>query len=680
MLKLSKTQKTALFAFLIVSFLAIILPQPALAISWNPFTWTLGDIGSGVFNAIVLAFLTIPLFLSAVFSDIAGVLLQLAVTLTTSGISYTKSEAVLIGWPIVRDFANIIIVLGFIVIGISTALRFKDYEAKKLLPKLIGIALLINFSLLICGIIIDGTNIITVFFFSRTGSANWFIPNILDSVNQLGNTFTDSWKVFGPKLIAMMLFNFFALFIYILYAILLLARVVALWILVILSPLAFVCWVFPATQDMWKMWWKNFTQWCIIGIPAGLFYYIGSAMISKIIATPKLSIASDSLLSVDTIKVLMSLFSLLLPGLFLIVGFFVSLQFSAMGASSILNYANKNKGKFMSGGMGALSRASDKAGSMLGNTRYGQAVDNLKNSNNWFKKAAGGILGAPVSGARYMGGSKERTDKLKSTAARALEGAGAIPPGTAAGAEEKRLTDATKGYAVALKSGNNQDKQNVFNTIRNGTGMMRAAAIQAAIDEGKLNDAFKDPTGTVDYNAMHNAITQAERAGARPSLRKDAEKKHYQLAEYGDASMNTALTALGHKATIDATLGPNAATATPAERMAAARSVLTPAQIHRAESKALYNQLLQNWGNMDTNARANVDLARFNFDDLEEFILSRNAEDIKAFRSLPTTHVNRGILKSPAVLGRVTTVAAAPGTSQNKRRRLDEVADEITAL
>ena len=61
--------------------------------------------------------------------------------------SITKNATVVHGWAIVRDFANMFIVLGFVVVGIATILRIREYEAQKTLLPLILVALLINFSL-----------------------------------------------------------------------------------------------------------------------------------------------------------------------------------------------------------------------------------------------------------------------------------------------------------------------------------------------------------------------------------------------------------------------------------------------------------------------------------------------------------------------------------------------------
>jgi len=249
--------------------------------------------------------------------------------------SYTHSYAVNIGWPIVRDLANMMIVLGFVVIGIATAIRFKEYEAKQLLSKLIIAAILVNFSLLICGIVIDGANILTTFFFEKIGDSSNWLPAGVD-LGTLKTILTDVNSGL-PKIIGVIVFNLIAILVYILYSLLVLCRVLALWILVILSPLAIVCSVFPASKNIWEMWKKNFLQWTIITIPAGLFYYIGFSMISKIPPAVPLSQIDWKAYFTNFISVA------LVPGVLLIIGFMVSLQFAPAGASAIMG-AVKGKG------------------------------------------------------------------------------------------------------------------------------------------------------------------------------------------------------------------------------------------------------------------------------------------------------------------------------------------------
>ena len=75
--------------------------------------------------------------------------------------NWFQIDAVLNGWRLVRDFANIWFILILLFIAIGTILRAQSYQAKKLLPTLIMVAMVINFSLPITGFIIDISNIIS---------------------------------------------------------------------------------------------------------------------------------------------------------------------------------------------------------------------------------------------------------------------------------------------------------------------------------------------------------------------------------------------------------------------------------------------------------------------------------------------------------------------------------------
>ena len=88
------------------------------------------------------------------------------------------------GWTFTRDFANMFFLVALVFIGLSTILRIRDYEAKKALPRLIIIALLLNFTPVIVSFIVDIANVVTYFFFSRTGA----MLNLIDmALDYLGN-------------------------------------------------------------------------------------------------------------------------------------------------------------------------------------------------------------------------------------------------------------------------------------------------------------------------------------------------------------------------------------------------------------------------------------------------------------------------------------------------------------
>ncbi|MBL7155507.1 MAG: hypothetical protein ISS88_03370, partial [Candidatus Portnoybacteria bacterium] len=238
-------------------------------------------------------------------------------------------DVVKAGWQITRDFGNMFFILFLAVIAFATILRIEKYGIKELLPKIIIIALLINFSLVICSAIIDFSNI----------TANFFIKDIKKYTSEEANkkgvsaTLTDSLrltKIYQPiecdglsdepgesgksaldecienaegKFTANMItfvismtmgslvmlvatFTFFA------GAILLLIRVVIVWFLVMLVPLVFLCYIMPALRQNWQKWWKSFLQWCLFAPAYAFFIWLAVKVAVEggtLIVTKKLS-------------------------------------------------------------------------------------------------------------------------------------------------------------------------------------------------------------------------------------------------------------------------------------------------------------------------------------------------------------------------------------------------------
>lgn len=188
------------------------------------------------------------------------------------------------GWVIVRDVANLFIVLALIAIAIATILRFKDYEAKKLLPYLIAVALLVNFSGVVCGIIIDASNILMGGFNNGDYVAKTMYDRLLQGEHDtLDPLYTDSDKFleYTAAAAAYILAYLVLSFAFLMYSILLLVRYVMLGILYILSPMAFVLWIIPKTRSYSTKWFTNFIQWAFLGAMAAFFINLASQVLSK---------------------------------------------------------------------------------------------------------------------------------------------------------------------------------------------------------------------------------------------------------------------------------------------------------------------------------------------------------------------------------------------------------------
>lgn len=236
---------------------------------WHPFQKSLVWFLSWVLYMI--------LKLVSVFLALAGLVLDAAMNFDR----FLSVPEVKSGWIVTRDLCNMFFILILLTIGFATIFRIEGYGAKRLLVKLIIAAILINFSFLISGLIIDSSQVIMKTFRSSIGgSFSAAAASVAGIQNQYGNkdsapTYDDafkclSWDAIG-SIIKTIAFGIILFFVILAIAIILVIRLIALWILVILSPFAYLLSILPKTQDLASRWWSTFLKYCFIG-PVMMFF------------------------------------------------------------------------------------------------------------------------------------------------------------------------------------------------------------------------------------------------------------------------------------------------------------------------------------------------------------------------------------------------------------------------
>lgn len=184
-------------------------------------------------------------------------------------------------WGIVRDMCNMFFILILLIISFATILRVESYSMKKWLPKLVIMAVLINFSKMFCGLIIDFSQIVMLTFSSKISNGAEFYQamEVQKYLNNVATaTFDNITKESGVKffdsavgLIAGSVFLIVSLVVMTVILATLIARIVMLWIYIVLSPLAFVLSAFPGGQKYAGQWWSDFTKQVIVG-PVLMFF------------------------------------------------------------------------------------------------------------------------------------------------------------------------------------------------------------------------------------------------------------------------------------------------------------------------------------------------------------------------------------------------------------------------
>lgn len=193
---------------------------------------------------------------------------------------FIDSPAVTVGWVMVRDVTNMFFVVVLLIISFGTILGLEQYEYKKLLVKLLIAAVIVNFSRIICGIIIDVAQVVMITFvngIAATADANLVNMFKVENITKLnGNAGALKVGLAETFLAAVAAITFASMMMMTMltFLFLLMARMVTLWILIVLSPFAFILNVLPQTQKYAGQWWTEFGGNVVAGPIIAFFLWL----------------------------------------------------------------------------------------------------------------------------------------------------------------------------------------------------------------------------------------------------------------------------------------------------------------------------------------------------------------------------------------------------------------------
>jgi|GEM_PF-1928975 len=268
------------------------------ALTPNVSNAMLGISFSGIVTSIFKIIFYIFNFIGGIFFALAAGLVSFALQINMTVANPVENTAADIGWRISRDIANLGFVLLTVIMAFTTIIRVQSYGAKKLLLNLIIAAVVVNFSFLIAGTLIDFSNTLTYFFIGRispgglgTGFtevlANAFGPQKFmleesdDPIPPDPSQEESGAVTFGVALLSSIaglffsvLFTFLAAFVLLMLAAMFMIRYVALTFILILAPLAWLFWVFPALKSYNGRWWSAFWKYTFFAPAASFFVYL----------------------------------------------------------------------------------------------------------------------------------------------------------------------------------------------------------------------------------------------------------------------------------------------------------------------------------------------------------------------------------------------------------------------
>ncbi|PIS04942.1 MAG: hypothetical protein COT81_03645 [Candidatus Buchananbacteria bacterium CG10_big_fil_rev_8_21_14_0_10_42_9] len=298
--------------------------------------------------------------------------------------NYVNAQPVLVGWPFVRDISNMFFILILLLISVATILKIERYNYKKALPRLLLMAVLINFSRTITGLVIDFGQVAMNALYGQIKGIGYeslletvfstpelySFEHYLEGLKGVVSIETESGVTFSSLLISTILgliLSSITLIVVAVYVVMFAARIIALWVLIILSPIAFLAAAIPGGESYFRQWWSELVKYVLIG-PILLFFLLLSTRVGSELNFSSNQNADRIQEALNTIGISNAgsvdyILSLVVAVVFLMVGLAVASRAGTAGAGLASAASNKIKSTGMRGlsfTAGALGRKVDR--------------------------------------------------------------------------------------------------------------------------------------------------------------------------------------------------------------------------------------------------------------------------------------------------------------------------------
>ena len=410
-------------------------------------------------------------------------------------------------WKFFRDIANAVFAVIFLWVIFSqiSNVGVSNYGIKKILPRLIIGALLVNLSFYLCKLAVDLSNILG---FSLKGVLEGAASGISTQSAEVG-TF-NNLIVGGLAIVGIGLFIFLAVSIPTIMALLLallvvlvilIVRQAAIILLIAVSPLAFAAWLLPNTENLFKKWVSMFRGLLIVFPVISLLYGAGKLAGAVLAAVG----TNDPNNPKETMQVAALAASILPLGAtpFVLKSSLNSLGSFAGKLGGLSSLANKKLGGAIGTSIGN-SRLNDlkkgwqknsakrRANRRSGNTWLGRKADALRGSNSRLAKGAGIMLNPRRAlDNSWLG----RATGLSEGAARSQ----AI--------SDELFENEVKGQALALRGMTSSEIATIAKTGKTSAGKKVSRSMYAAtIDHTMSNGGFEDRANVLSSLAGKDAV------------------------------------------------------------------------------------------------------------------------------------------------------------------------------
>lgn len=431
-------------------------------------------------------------------------------------------------WDFFRDIANATFALIFLWVIFSqiSNVGISNYGIKRILPRLIIGALLVNLSFYLCQLAVDLSNILGSSLKGVLEGAASGIDTQSAATGSFNNLF-----VIGLALTGIGLFIFLAvsiptilslLLVLLVMLVILIVRQSAIILLIAISPLAFAAWLLPNTENMFKKWMSVFRGLLIVFPVISLLYGAGK-LAGAVLAA---SATDDPNNPKETMQFAALAASILPLGA---TPFIIKSSLNSLGsigakigglssvATGNLKNSVMNKSRVNDAKNAWKSRSAKKlAERRSGNTKWGQRASKLRDSNSWLKKGAGIAINPAAALDNTPFGRKLGLGDGASAAQEAYDKA-------AMEKAERALTYQHGGDAVAALKDKNADKYIRIAAVNQlkGQGTYGADKIAEYLGAGGKVDSVSMAKSLTDMKGSHAGVAEAGTEALQALQKKD---------------------------------------------------------------------------------------------------------------------------------------------------------------
>ena len=432
------------------------------------------------------------------------------------------------GWDFFRNIANAIFAVIFLWIIFSqiSNVGVSNYGIKKILPRLIIGALLVNLSYYLCQIFVDLSNILGHTLkdaleagagdIGTTSEAAGWGSAIAATIVGVGGVAAFAALAIGIPTLAAGFLAIMTVFI------ILVVRQAGIILLISMSPIAFAAWLLPNTEDLFKKWMKMFRGLLLVFPIISLLYgagkLAGAVLVSSATVDPNnpdetlhlVALAATTMPLIATPFVLQNSLSSLGS-----IGAKIGKLSSA--ANGNLKNAVMNKSRISDVKNAWKSRSARKlAERRSGNTWYGRTASNLRDSSSWLKKGAGIAMNPAAALDNKWVGKKIGLGDGASAAQEAYDKA-------AMEKAERALTYQYGGDAAAALKDKNADKYIRIAAVNQlkGQGTYGADKIAEYLGAGGKVDSVSMAKSLTDMKGSHAGVAEAGTEALKALQEKD---------------------------------------------------------------------------------------------------------------------------------------------------------------